>query len=186
MLKGVLMKKVYSILVSHITQVQGNFDYLGEDNGKAYVEGENLQSPFVEDILPHSLQEIAQSQLNLAKEQKIKELNALCASKLKTLKSSALGEEHIYDGSLEDQMNLMGAVAMNKDMPFRCAKEGGLKAPLPHTKAQLKQVYTDWLEHKNDIILRCGVLKNYVENLQNVEAIQEVSWDYYENIQSKE
>ena len=56
MLKGVLMKKVYSILVSHITQVQGNFDYLGEDNGKAYVEGENLQSPFVEDNLPHSLQ----------------------------------------------------------------------------------------------------------------------------------
>ncbi|TLD80178.1 hypothetical protein LS68_008140 [Helicobacter sp. MIT 05-5293] len=179
------MKKIYSLIASQITQVQGNFHYLGEENGKVYVEGEDLESPFVEDLLPHNLEAALQTQINLTKEQKIKELNAMCDSLLTSFKSSALGEEHIYDGGLEDQLNLMGAVALNKDMPFRCAKKGESKANVPHTQAQLEQVYTDWLNYKNDIIFICGMLKNYIEGLSDTEEIQRVSWDSYQNIQAK-
>lgn len=180
------MKKIYSLLTSQIIQVQGEFDYLGEENGKVYVMGEDLKPPFVkEDNLPLSLQESLQIQLNLAKEQKIKEINSLCASKLKTLKSSALGEEYVYDGIIEDQINLAGAVYMNKDMPFRCAKEGGLKSPVLHTKEQLRQVYTEWIDYKSNIIFVCGILKNYVENLQDLELIKNVNWNTYESIEAK-
>ena len=181
------MKKIYSLLASKITLVQGNFQYLGEEEGKVYVEGDGLSAPFVEEpSLPHNLEAILQMQIKEAKKQKINELNDACDVKLKSFKSSALGAEHIYDGSLEDQLNLMGAVAMNKDMHFRCAKEGGSKTNVLHTKAQLKQLYDDWLNYKAEIILECGVLKSHVESLSSIQEIEGVSWDSYKNMQGSE
>lgn len=178
------MKKIYSILTTQILQVQGNFEYLGEENGKAFVKGEGLNEPFKEDTLPQSLQELLEAPLKEAKEQKIKELNALCEGKLINFRSSALGEVHIYDGDLEDQINLMGAVAANADMPFRCRKDDGIssKENILHTKAQLKKVYSDGIAYKADVIYRCGVLKNYVEKLNEVEEVQSISWESYEDV----
>ena len=176
--------KTYSLNTDQITSVQGSFEYLGEENGKAYVRSHTkLKAPFVEEELPQSLQDKLNAPILEAKEAKIAELNAMCDSQLTAFSSDALGSVHIYDGSLEDQINLMGAVNMGVDMPFRCRKEGSaLKENIPHTKEQLAKVFSDGVSYKANIIYQCGVLKNYVESLEDIESIERVSWESYKDI----
>lgn len=180
------MKKIYSILVTAITQVQGVFEYIGEESGRAYVRGENLSEPFIEDTLPKRLQDLQDLPLLEAKEQKIQEINAICNGFLKSFKSKALGDTYIYDGDLEDQINLMGAVSANVDMPFRCRRdeERSSKENILHTKEQLKQVYSDGIAYKAEIVFKCGVIKSYCEKLDNIDEVKRLTWESYEDIAS--
>lgn len=171
--------KTYSLNIEQIPSVQGSFEYLGEENGKAFVRSKSkLKAPFVEEELPQSLQDKLNAPLKEAKQAKIDELNAMCDSLLTSFSSTALGEEHIYDGSLEDQINLMGALNMGVDMPFRCRKpHSESKENILHTKEQLAKVFSDGVSYKASIIYRCGELKSYVESLSDVASIEQVSWD---------
>lgn len=172
--------KYYSIQKPQILEVQGVFEYVGEDYEKIYVRSESsLKKPFIaENELPQSLQDKLNTPILEAKKAKIAQLNATCDSLLTSFCSTALGEEHIYDGSLKDQINLIGAVNMGVDMPFRCRKATSeTKENIPHTKEQLAQVFSDGSSYKTDIINRCGALKSYVLSLNDIESIQEVSWE---------
>lgn len=171
--------KYYSIQKPQITEVKGVFEYIGEDYEKIYVRSNaKLKAPFVEEELPQSLQEKLNAPIKEAKKAKIAELNSKCDELLVSFCSKALGEEHIYDGSLEDQINLMGAVNMGVDMPFRCRKATSEhKENILHTKEQLRQVFNDGASYKANIINQCGALKSYVESLTEIEAIQSVNWE---------
>ena len=171
--------KYYSIQKPQITEVKGVFEYIGEDYEKIYVRSNTkLKAPFVEEELPQSLQEKLNAKIKEAKEAKIAELNNKCDALLVSFCSKALEEEHIYDGGLEDQINLMGALNLGIDMPFRCKKATSEhKENILHTKEQLAQVFNDGLKYKTDIINRCGALKSYVLSLNDIESIQEVSWE---------
>ncbi|WP_394908914.1 hypothetical protein [uncultured Helicobacter sp.] len=176
--------KTYSLSIEQIPSVQGSFEYLGEENGKAYVRSKTkLKEPFIEEELPQSLQDTLNAPLKEAKEAKIAELNAKCDSLLQEFSSSALGAEHIYDGSIEDQINLMGALNLGVDMPFRCRKpHSGSKENILHTKEQLAQVFSDGASYKANIINQCGALKSYVEGLSDIATIEQVSWESYKDI----
>lgn len=172
------MEKIYSIQKSQILEVKGVFDYIGEDYEKIYVRSTTkLSKPFVEDTIPASLQQKLDEPLKLAKARKIEELNKACDNLLLSFSSSALGEEYIYDGSLEDQINLMGAVNMGVDMPFRCKKANSeTKENIPHTKEQLAQVFSDGVNYKASVIYKCGALKSEVEQLTDINKINAISF----------
>ncbi|MBR2112590.1 MAG: hypothetical protein IJ950_06670 [Helicobacter sp.] len=176
--------KTYSLNIEQIPSVQGSFEYLGEENGKAFVRSKTkLQAPFIEEELPQSLQDKLNTPLKEAKEAKITELNAMCDSLLKEFSSTALGVEYIYDGSLEDQINLIGAINLGVDMPFRCRKpHSESKENILHTKEQLAKVFNDGASYKANIINQCGALKSYVESLEDIESIERVSWGSYKDI----
>lgn len=181
--------KIYELNNSEIMNVKGDFEYIGEVNGKVFVRGEALTSPFVESSIPPELETRASLELKEARERKEKELNAICDSFLLSFESNALGNAHIYDASLEDQVNLMGLIISQTQGFFRCKEVGrDYKENKIHTKEQLQRVYEDGISYKVSKIYDCGILKAYLLQLDNIEAINSVSWndlDYIKSLMSQ-
>ena len=172
-----MKEKIYSIKTSEIAQVQGSFEYIGEIFGKAFVKSKSkLNAPFSEDSVPAELQEKIDAPLKNAKEAKIDELNKSCDDALKDFESSALGSPYIYDGDLEDQINIIGAINLGVPFYFRCRKEDGAKENLLHTAEQLKKVFADGVKYKSDILHKCAILKAKVESAQSIEEAQSISF----------
>lgn len=174
--------QIYELSKDKILRVSGSFVYVGEIDGKLYVRGENLSEPFISSSLPQSLQDMLNAELEAARKEKEKELNAECDELLKSFTSNALGESYIYDMSVEDQLNLMALATSKADSYFRCHKAGEPKANIPHTSAQLKKVYADGIKYKSDTIYACGVLKAYLLTLEDIEQIKALQWEDYERI----
>lgn len=169
----------YKIDNNDILSVQGEFNVVGVFNQEIFItSNKKLPKPFVLiDALPETLEKQQEIILKQEKEKKIQELNAYCDDLLKSFESDALGELHIYDANLEDQINLMGLVIAGIDSFFRCNKKDEIKQNIPHTKEQLQKVYQDGLLHKSKIIEKCGVLKALVENAKTQSEVQEIFWD---------
>lgn len=176
------MNKIYELQACRALEVQGSFEYIGEYQGKIYVRGNGLKKPFVSSSLPESLGINHSLNLQNAREAKKQEFTAQCDERLLHFSSLALGENHIYDMSLEDQINLMGAIIVGNDAPVRCAKEGEEKANILHTKKQLQQVYEECIAYKNDVLNICAMLKSYLNSLDSLEAINALTWEDYEEI----
>lgn len=145
-----------------------------------YIESEvELSNDYTQvDMLPDECLLRRAQELREAKDEKIAELNAACDKMIETYESSALGEVYVYSGSIEDQINIIALGTAGVDAFFRCQRKGEeTKHNLPHTAAQLKQVYADGTAHKSTAILRCGALKEKVEALTSVEEIKAITWD---------
>lgn len=177
--------QVYELDKNDILEAVGSFAYVGESNGKIYVEGEDLSEPFIPSSLPKSLQDTINAMLEALRKEKEKELNAKCDELLQSFKSRALGQTYIYDMNVEDQLNLMALAALGIDSFFRCYKKGEPKANHPHTAAQLQKVYADGIKYKSDMIYRCGVLKAYLLSLKTKEEIEALQWEDYERIKAQ-
>lgn len=170
---------VYKFSFGNALQSVGDFETLCVDEGFVFVSSKKKLYEFWEKAsLPESYTKEQERLLAEAKELKIKELNAVCDSHLKSFESSALGETHIYDSVLEDQLNLLGLVSAGIDGYFRCLKKGeSLKENKPHTKAQLAQVYKDGLTYKSEQIYKCGLLKAKVMAAATLDEVQGVAWE---------
>lgn len=173
---------IYSLQKDKILDVAGQFDVIGSFDTKIYVRGEDLLEPFVLDELREEIKKDIEERVKRKKEAKEFELNEECKKRLKDFKSSALGQEHIYDLGLEDQANLMGLILADTSGFFRCKKQGQDKENIPHTKEQLQQVFKDGAAHKSNTIYICGVLKSYLSGLEDEEAIQNLNWESYKKL----
>ncbi len=90
--------------------------------------------------------------------------------------SSALGAHHTYDSELEDQLNLIGAVGLGSNLPYRCADAAGVKEFRLHTAAQLKQVAADGAAIKLAALEHAATLKAQVQAAADVAAVEAVVW----------
>lgn len=179
--------KTYKLPIENIPDVKGEFTTLYNDGEFVYIQplnDEELSEPFVATALPNSYAQSLQDALETAKIKKTLELNHRCDKLLENFTSTALGEAYIYDGSQEDQINLMGLLIAGIDGFFRCAKasEPQNKQNYPHTKEQIKQVYAEGLKYKSETIYQCGVLKEYLKQLTTIDALNALKWEDFDAI----
>ena len=108
---------------------------------------------------------------------KIIELNIACGNfMLNGFTSSALGNVHIYDSKLEDQLNLTGVMALNADSYYKCLDGAGVKAFLPHSAAQIKQVGIDGAMFKMVALSKVDGLKKAVMLATTLADINAIVW----------
>lgn len=141
---------------------------------------EELLNPYeLVESYPQSYIKKLAYELEEAKNIKLWEINAKTDGQLKGFVSNALGENHIYDLDLEDQLNLMGLMVANIDSLFRCARQSqpAIKEYFSHTKEQIKQVYTDGVEYKSTILFKSGELKARLQQATTLEEINAIVWD---------
>lgn len=70
------MKKFYQLPLEKVSLVSGDFETIGTYENNVYVKGENLNSPFVETVLPDAFYESVSGKLAEAKARKLEALNA--------------------------------------------------------------------------------------------------------------
>ncbi|WP_024672893.1 hypothetical protein [Pseudomonas syringae] len=54
--------------------------------------------------------------------------------------ASALGAPHFYSSQVHDQLNLIGMIVHDQDVDYPCRDERLIRAFLPHTRLQLREV----------------------------------------------
>lgn len=115
--------------------------------------------------------------LESAKAAKSAVINTACAAAIVGgFASSALSAPHTYDSALEDQLNLIGAVGLGIDMPYRCADAAGVKEFRLHTAVQLKQVAADGAVIKLTALEKAATLKAQVQAAADAAAVEAVAW----------
>lgn len=115
--------------------------------------------------------------LDSIKAAKFAEINAACAAAIVGgFTSSALGTPYTYDSALEDQLNLIGAVGLGIDLPYRCADTAGVKEFRLHTAAQLKQVAADGAVIKLASLEKAATLKAQVQSAADASSVAAVAW----------
>jgi hypothetical protein len=115
--------------------------------------------------------------LATAKTERIAAINTACAAAITGgFTSSALGALHTYDSEETDQINLIGAVSLGIDMPYKCADAAGIKAFRLHTAAQLKQVAIDGATVKLAALEKASALKARVVAAGTVGEVEVVVW----------
>ncbi|WP_120904576.1 hypothetical protein [Helicobacter pylori] len=156
--------------------MDGSFEVLTPNIVLNIVASENKQAPTKEQIL-EKLNELT---LKTKKQELEKQINEICKKKIvEGFRSSALGDLHAYDLTLEDQANLQSLVFAGIDSVFRCAEVRnnvvGLKTCKKHTKTQLLQVAKDALKYKQSIIVfynREKIRLNEVNSLEELEKFE--------------
>lgn len=129
--------------------------------------------------VPANLSSVVPAPIALERAQAAKsaEINAACATAIVCgFASPTLGAPHTYDSALEDQLNLIGAVSLGIDLPYRCADAAGIKAFCLHTAAQLKQVAADGAMVKLAALEKAATLKAQVQAAADVAAVEAVAW----------
>lgn len=169
---------IYKFSESLLLQVSGDFVTHCVAGGFVFVEAKKKLYEFWEKAnLPESYTQALAEELAKAKKTKCEELNSICDSHLLSFESAALGDTHIYDSELEDQLNLLGLVSAGVDSFFRCLKKGeSVKENKPHSKAQLAQVYKDGLTYKSEQIYKCGLLKAQVMACESEGEVEKIVW----------
>jgi len=117
--------------------------------------------------------------LALAKEEKIIELSKAAGVEItKGFPSAALGVTYFYDGTQEDQLNLVGAVTSGLPMPFSVRVKVGDTAKVYklHTPAQLHQVLEDGKAYKLGILIRFNTFKDSVLAATNLLDLGKIKW----------
>lgn len=123
------------------------------------------------------------STLEAIKERQIQVLSNSCNKTiLEGFTSSALKSVYHYDGSLESQTNLIGALALahqtEEPVTLTCTPiETGNKQPRPHTLQQIEQVFADGCTFKTSKIAKYHELKAQVLAATSKEAVTAITWD---------
>lgn len=156
--------------LKYITTIDGITYFYGIADSK--IDKDAVESNISYDSLQEKIVE--------AQNAKKAELNLICDKLISQFKSSATGEERIYDANIEDQLNIMAIVAANVDSFFRCSKDGITKENIKHTAEQMKQVFADGLKYKSVIIGICGILKAYVESQYDCDKIKTIQWSWFD------
>lgn len=158
------------------SQDRVNYPEICRKNGIVYMEGKNLESPFTKSTSTKaSLTKELQSAIDTA----LAKINTQCDVNLVEYTSNALGETNIYDAKLEDQLNIIGLVMAGVPSFFRCHKEGEIKENKLHTAQQIQQVFADGLQAKAYQIKKAGVLKTFIQGLNDIDTISAVDWSWY-------
>ncbi|CRM88235.1 hypothetical protein [Pseudomonas sp. 22 E 5] len=94
--------------------------------------------------------------------------------------STALGSSFRYSSSIDDQLNLTGAILAESDSSFACRDEQGVKEFRFHTIAQLRQVGRDFTNFKLQLLQKANGYKQLLDQAldsSDLDALQAVSWE---------
>ena len=119
-------------------------------------------------------------ELEEIRNEKIEEINKACEIEIISgFTSTALGDEYLYQSDRDDQLNLMGLVANQKDNYLKCGIYENKKFNWDykiHTIDQLKNVLADGAEYKLKILTKANILKNNINNSIPLEEIDRIIW----------
>lgn len=153
-----------------------DFELIDHSDGNG-VQMQWLGDPAAAPDLAAIIKASAESELAAAKQAKIEAINASCRAQIVGgFSSAALGAPHTYDSEEADQLNLIGAIALNSDLPYRCTDAAGLKDFRPHTAAQLKQVAADGAAVKLAALEKAALLKVSVLAVNDIAALAAIKW----------
>ncbi len=103
-------------------------------------------------------------------------INKACESEIvKGFTSSALGSEHTYQASRDDQSNLVGRVASGIDGQFKCY-DGTQWAFKPHTAEEIRQVLEDGDAVKLGFLQKAGMLRAEIDACTTLADAKNVIW----------
>jgi len=127
------------------------------------------------------------SLLTEAKVAKITELSVAAGNNITSgVISDAIGSSRRYDAELEDQANMLGSILATS--PSVANPEGtsmyyasrdpstGVKAYLPHTYTQLRQVLDDGAAFKLQVLVTFNGVKDAVLAMTSVADVNAVTW----------
>ena len=120
-----------------------------------------------------------QTSLQGLKDSKIAELSYACNQRiLQGFVSDVLGAPHHYSGSVENQLNFVGALAAGIIMPLTCTEQvTGIKAPRPHTPEQIRHLIVEGAQIKTELIAKYHRLKQQVQDCHFENDVRAVEWD---------
>lgn len=101
--------------------------------------------------------------------------------------STTLGQPHWYDGSITDQLNLIGALtasapstgAPNGTSMYLACRDSTPDTPkeyLPHTPAQIRQVLNDGVAARSTILQKFNQKCMEIDNCLRVSDVLAVTW----------
>lgn len=117
--------------------------------------------------------------LTCYKTTKIAEFSAICKAEIEGgFVSSALGSPYWYKSEIEDQLNLVGAVAAHSDLQFPC-RVGSITADkqyVLHTAAQLQMVIADGITLKLSTMQKLNDKKIAIMAATSIAAVDLITW----------
>lgn len=116
--------------------------------------------------------------LESARNRKIEDINQAAGDELiGGFWSNGSGQNCFYDTDIEDQLNMIGAVLANEDTYYRCFVEGiEEKQWVPHTAAQLRQVFDDGKLWKTQILQKASQLKSLAKSATTFAELDSIQW----------
>ena len=94
--------------------------------------------------------------------------------------SSALGTPHLYDGNLEDQLNLLGTAMVSSSTSepkfYACWNELGEKGYRLHSPSEISKVVSDGADFKLMALYHFALLKDQVNAATIKEEVEAITW----------
>jgi len=114
---------------------------------------------------------ISLSDLKLKYSEKV---NETCSNKITSgFRSSALGEEHIYDSEDYDQWNMIGAAAVQSSTLYKCRKASTEEEVfMMHSSAQMIQVLRDGASLKLFYMVNAKNLKDRIQAASSYDQLK--------------
>lgn len=113
--------------------------------------------------------------------QQVTLINNACSAQITSgFWSSVLGAPHQYSSALDDQLNLIGVVQRGEDSHYPCCDQQGLKAFMPHTAMQIRQVGDEFTLFKLQLLEKAHQLKLQLDQALgdgDVAALEAVTWE---------
>jgi len=88
--------------------------------------------------------------------------------------STALGETHDYKSDTVDQLNLIGSVALESTVLFKCRPSDGEWTWKEHTNEQLKEVLASGAVYKLECIMDGKEAKDLIRACETLEDLEEL------------
>ncbi len=109
---------------------------------------------------------------------KIQEINQACKKAIISgFKSLAKEIEYKYESDEVDQLNLIGAVTTGVRQNIKCSSDNGVTWQwIDHLSSEVKDVFDDGVNHKNEMLIKASTLKNQVLTVPTVEEINKIVW----------
>ncbi|MCX7998441.1 MAG: hypothetical protein N3A69_05740 [Leptospiraceae bacterium] len=142
-------------------------------------KGENVKVNEEGELVPMTELELIQEgklSLETIRQRKIAEVNRKAKELIEGgFVCNALGENYVYDTSLEDQFNIKSLLDLGlKEAEIRCRKEGSSqKEFVLHTKAQIAKIVQDFAKYKMEILRKAHEMKVEISSINNTLAVYE-------------
>lgn len=120
-----------------------------------------------------------------ARSAKLAELSDVCGAAIAAgFTSAALGDDHLYPTSDEDQRNLalaagaatLGAQTKGWTTDLKCAVKDAPAVRTAHTPDQVQRVLTDFVGFKGDLTTKLDGLKAKVVSAVTPDAVAAIAW----------
>lgn len=114
-------------------------------------------------------------------QERVLEIDSICTQQITGgFWSSVLEEQYCYSTTLEDQLNLSSAAALDVDLSYPCTDPVGTKVYRHHTAAQLRRVADDFTRFKLQLLQQAYSLKARLQQARDAKdlaGLEAVTWE---------